>query len=121
MISVIIIVTYMKTITKKIKTLYYSKYPELIIWVSALVYLALIDPFASKHLDLCVFHNIGIEFCPGCGLGRSIAMLFEGEFVEAFKTHPLGLVAVAILSYRIFSLLTGKRISILKHKEVYNG
>jgi len=111
----------MKTIKNKMKALYYSKYPELIIWTTALLYLVLIDPFASDHLDLCVFHNVGIEFCPGCGLGRSISMLFKGEFIESFKTHPLGLIAVFVLSYRILTLLTGKRITFLKNKEVYNG
>jgi len=26
--------------------------------------------------------------CPGCGIQRSIALLFQGEFVAAFKMYP---------------------------------
>ena len=29
----------------------------------------------------------GVE-CPGCGMQRSIQLLFQGEFVAAFKMYP---------------------------------
>ncbi|WP_262420347.1 DUF2752 domain-containing protein [Flagellimonas meishanensis] len=30
---------------------------------------------------------LGLE-CPGCGLQRSVLLLFEGQFLEAFKMYP---------------------------------
>ncbi len=30
---------------------------------------------------------LGIE-CPGCGIQRSVALLFKGEFIEAFYMYP---------------------------------
>ncbi len=29
----------------------------------------------------------GVE-CPGCGLQRSVSLLFQGDFVAAFKMYP---------------------------------
>ncbi|MGB5822363.1 MAG: DUF2752 domain-containing protein [Saonia sp.] len=30
---------------------------------------------------------LGVD-CPGCGLQRSVAFLFQGDFVAAFKMYP---------------------------------
>jgi len=72
---------------------------EAIIWISALVALALGDP-ANHHYTLCPFNNLGLDFCPGCGLGRSVSFLFRGNFADSFKCHPLGIFAVVILVHR---------------------
>jgi len=37
-------------------------------------------PCFSKQL-------FGVE-CPGCGLQRAVLLLFQGEFLEAFKMYP---------------------------------
>ncbi len=29
----------------------------------------------------------GLE-CPGCGMQRSVQLLFQGDFIEAFKMYP---------------------------------
>ena len=93
-----------KSILKKISL-------EAIIWSSALVYLALIDP-DGQSISFCPLDNLGFTFCPGCGLGRSMAYLFDGELIKSFQTHPLGIVASLIISFRIIqlSLLSFKRI-----------
>ena len=104
-----------------IKKYYYKINIEAIVWIVALLYLFIIDPYASNHLDLCLFHNLGIDFCPGCGIGRSISMLFHGNLSDSFSTHPLGIFAIAVILYRIITLLTGKRISFAKNREVYHG
>ncbi len=72
--------------------------------MTGLLYLALTDPSASAHFSFCVFNRLGIEHCPGCGLGHSISYLFHGDFYTSFATHPLGIFAVLVLSLRIYSL-----------------
>ena len=78
---------------------------ESAIWISSLIYLALFnDPF-HKHFTICPLSNAGFDYCPGCGLGNSISFLFNGYFLESFNTHYLGIPAVIIIMYRIFSLI----------------
>jgi hypothetical protein len=76
---------------------------ELFFWISALVLLAFLNP-DSNQISLCPLKFSGFHYCPGCGLGRSIALLFRGRFYESFAMHPLGFFAVAIIGYRIFQL-----------------
>jgi len=59
----------------------------------------------AGHHSLCFFSNIGIGFCPGCGLGHSIAYLFRGDFIASFDAHPLGVPVVILLVYRIIKVL----------------
>ncbi len=91
---------------------YYIKFIEweAVLWVVALSYLLFINPYEVQRFTLCPFHNIGIENCPGCGLGRSISFFYHFDFINSFKTHPLGLFAFAIISIRIIGL-TKKMIS----------
>ena len=78
---------------------------EAYIWILGLLCLALMAPDARDHFSLCVFKSLGFELCPGCGLGRSIAYLFESEFSQSFQTHPLGSFAIMVLAGRIVSLV----------------
>lgn len=78
---------------------------EGIVWTTALIYLAFIFNPAESHFTICPLSNFGFEDCPGCGLGRSISLLFSGKFVESFQTHILGIPAVIILVSRIISIL----------------
>ena len=77
---------------------------EPILWVSALFVLCLLGPSSEPHLRFCPFALAGIDSCPGCGLGRSIAFLFRGELGASFQAHWFGLPATAILLTRSFSL-----------------
>ena len=77
---------------------------EAVIWSVGLLALAFYYPQPETHITLCPLSNLGFDFCPGCGLGRSIAFLFHGEFLLSLQTHPLGFLAVIILFYRIVSL-----------------
>jgi hypothetical protein len=81
-----------------------KRYFEGLFWMTGLFYLALSDPSASTHFSFCVFNWLGIEYCPGCGLGRSISYFFHGDFYTSLVTHPLGIFAVLVLSFRIYSL-----------------
>jgi hypothetical protein len=77
---------------------------EAIIWFIGLAALALYNPGLENHFTICPFHHLGFEFCPGCGLGRSISLFFHGEIIQSLKAHPLGIFAVIVLSFRIFNL-----------------
>ena len=88
----------------KIKTIA-IQYFELSCWLGALLYLALIDPAANDHFQLCVFKWLGFSFCPGCGLGHAVSWLLHGNFHLSWEEHPLGIFALLILIHRIFILL----------------
>ena len=72
---------------------------EWIAWMTGLILMAVMDPY-TEATTLCLFEWIGISWCPGHGLGHSIAFLARGEWLAAFKSHPLGPFAVIILLYR---------------------
>lgn len=76
---------------------------EAYIWTIGLLLLSFLNPHES-HFTLCPLANLGFEFCPGCGLGKSISFLFRGNIVDSFRTHPLGVFAVGVLVCRIISL-----------------
>jgi hypothetical protein len=77
---------------------------EAIIWLVALILLAASNP-SEHHYTLCPLHNLGWDFCPGCGMGRSISYLFHLQVEKSFLTHPLGIPAVIILLHRITKVL----------------
>ena len=79
-------------------------YFELIAWVGGLTMLVMMDPQTNIHYSFCLFKFIGINFCPGCGLGHSISYLFHGNLKESFHAHPLGIFAVAVILARIYKL-----------------
>jgi hypothetical protein len=81
------------------------KHLEAFFWILAIILLAFTNPEGSGHLSLCPLKNMGFNFCPGCGLGHSIAWLFKGEFTASFNCHPLGIPAVVVLLSRSFKLL----------------
>jgi len=77
---------------------------EAIIWIAALVYLLLVNPYQIQHYSFCVFKLAGFNHCPGCGLGRSIAFIYHGDFLSSFKSHPLGVFALGMILYRVITL-----------------
>lgn len=70
----------------------------------ALIALALTNP-VNEHASLCPAKALNIGFCPGCGLGTSISWLFRGNITESFASHPMGIFAVIMLSFRTYKLL----------------
>lgn len=78
---------------------------EFIFWVTALVLLATANPH-EHHFSLCPLANLGITWCPGCGLGRSISALFHGQLSESLSFHWLGLPALLLMVYRMIQLST---------------
>lgn len=77
---------------------------EAFIWISAIITLATVNPYSEGHYTLCLFNNLGLSFCPGCGIGRSISCVLHGNILDSFNFHPLGILAILILLYRIFTI-----------------
>lgn len=75
---------------------------ELLTWTTGLLLLAFVD--TEGHFTLCPLKNVGWDLCPGCGLGRSINEFFNGQVEASLQTHPLGIFAVIVLSFRIINL-----------------
>lgn len=103
----------LKRYTKKIDM-------ESLFWLIAFIYLSIIDPYTPKHLDMCLFSLVGIDNCPGCGLGKSISMIFHGDFIGSFHSHILGIPAIILIVKRIYTLMKNK-INLSKKMEVLNG
>lgn len=76
---------------------------ELMCWISALVLLATANPHAH-HFTLCPLANLGITWCPGCGLGRSISSLFHGDLSASLTHHWFGIPALILICHRIYQL-----------------
>lgn len=82
---------------------------EAFIWIIGLVCLAIIPATDSTHFTVCPLSNLGLEFCPGCGLGNSISYLFRGDIESSIYSHPLGIFAFIIIVTRIISLIKNNR------------
>ena len=79
---------------------------ELVVWLGGLTYLALLDPLASQDpITLCVSRLAGLGPCPGCGLGESVSLLLHGDLAGSLRVHILGPFALAVISFRIVTLI----------------
>jgi hypothetical protein len=96
---------------------FFRKYFELIFWVAALIALAMSNPTAAAHLTLCPLKLMGINWCPGCGLGHSIAFLLHGDVRNSFHAHWLGIPALVVICHRIYVLF---RQQVLQQKLKFN-
>ena len=92
---------------------------EAVIWIAGFIYLASINPYGQNHFNLCPFNAVGIDFCPGCGIGKSISLIFHGDFHSSIIKHPLGIFAIIVLAARIIQLIKDKYKS--NKSEVLNG
>ncbi len=68
------------------------------------------DP-SGTHFSVCILNNLGLEWCPGCGLGRSMALLMNGEFYESWNRHPLAGFALIVILYRIIEIIKHLKIT----------
>lgn len=73
-------------------------YREVIIWNGALILLGIMNP--TSNTSLCILKNLGITWCPGCGLGHSIHYALHFEFEKSLHEHILGIPATLILFYQ---------------------
>ncbi|MBA4407176.1 hypothetical protein C0389_07880 [bacterium] len=94
---------------------------EAIFWLAGLTYLLFINPYQTQYFTLCPFHNLGITFCPGCGLGLSISFFYHGDFLNSIRTHPLGIIALILLTVRVVKLFIKTINNYHKSREVIYG
>lgn len=92
---------------------------EGVLWLIGLTYLFFINPYEEPRFTLCPFHNLGIEFCPGCGLGRSISFIYHFDFINSFHTHPLGIIALVLIANRIIILLKRTKNNFNKKENIW--
>lgn len=87
---------------------YFFLHFEWIVLLSGLLIMASLDPLAIET-SLCLFDYLGVDFCPGEGFGRSIALLFRGQIIASFQMHPLGIAGTGIILHRIYSIFIRNR------------
>ncbi|NGP76468.1 DUF2752 domain-containing protein [Balneolaceae bacterium YR4-1] len=85
-----------------------------------LLLMALMNPYTDYESSWCLFEKIGITFCPGEGLGHSIAFLARGEYMNSLEANIMGPFALIIISSRIIYLLNNKFFKRNK-KSLHNG
>jgi len=92
---------------------------ELLIWVAALVWIYFaVDP-ASTGPGLCVFHRLGFDACPGCGIGRSMHAALHFQWALSWKFHWLGIPAIGIILHRIYTIINYNKTKI--HEQLPDG
>ena len=77
---------------------------ELITWIAFILAILTINPY-SDAFSLCPLDNLGLTWCPGCGLGRAMNLLVRGEFLASWEMHPLASLAYAVIFHRIWVLI----------------
>jgi len=100
---------YHRSLFKKVRRIWKLIGFEALVWILGLFYLAFINSPDATHFTVCPLANLGIGFCPGCGLGNSISYLIRGELISSIHTHPLGIFALIIITARIISIIYNNR------------
>jgi hypothetical protein len=91
---------------------YYQIFPlEMFIWITAFLILLFI-PLGTDHFSLCPLKNMGLSYCPGCGLGLAVHHLFYMNITDSLSANPLGIPALLIIGFRIYKLY---RFSLLQY------
>jgi hypothetical protein len=75
---------------------------EAFIWIAAILYFAFSPVHSEGHFTICPLSLAGFQYCPGCGLGRSMVLLLHGYIAESLRMHPLALFALGVIVARIF-------------------
>lgn len=82
---------------------YFFLHFEWMVLLSGLLFVVFLDPF-SQSISFCPIDRLGFDFCPGCGLGKSVALAARGHLSASLQSHPMGLIAVFIIITRIGSI-----------------
>lgn len=67
--------------------------------------IALMNPYIEQGSSLCLLEWIGIWYCPGEGLGHSIAFFIRGDLTNAMQANILGPFSLMVLLARIGYLI----------------
>lgn len=77
-----------------------KQYRQPFIWSFVLLLLFCIQP--SNGFMICPLKWAGADWCPGCGLGRSIHHALHFQWEQAWQAHWAGIPATVILLSFIF-------------------
>tara|TARA_R110000868_G_scaffold304437_23_gene565448 strand:+ start:17031 stop:17339 length:309 start_codon:yes stop_codon:yes gene_type:complete len=80
-----------------------NRHSEWIVFLVGLILMAAMNPY-STSTSWCLIDFIGFTYCPGEGLGHSIAFLFRGEIINSIHANLMGPFVVIGLSFRIIQL-----------------
>lgn len=78
---------------------------ELLFWIGCIIVLLILDPVEGAHISLCPLAQLGFDWCPGCGLGRSMSLLAHGKIQASWSMHPLAMFAFIVIISRIWTLI----------------
>lgn len=93
---------------------YFFLHFEWIVLLSGLLLMFFLDP-STQAASFCPIDWLGFDFCPGCGLGKSVAFAARGEFSASLESHPLGFFAIAIIIGRVGSIFR-RNYNLIKEK-----
>ncbi len=77
-----------------------NRHSEWIVFLVGLILMATMNPYSTGN-SWCLIDFLGFTYCPGEGLGHSIAFLFRGELVNSLEANLMGPLVVLGLSTRI--------------------
>jgi Protein of unknown function (DUF2752) len=85
------------------------KHLQPILWIIALVFLYFMDT-SAETTSLCVFRFLGLQSCPGCGLGHAVHAALHLDLRQALQAHILGIPTTMAIIYCIFKHLFSHKI-----------
>lgn len=83
----------------------FNRHFEWIALTTGLILMAAMNPYVDNGASWCLIEMAGINFCPGEGLGHSVALLVRGNYFQAIEANMMGPLAILIISSRVFYLL----------------
>lgn len=78
---------------------------DLFVWIVSLSLVAFIPLDTDLHSTWCPLDRLGFDWCPGCGLGRSMKYLMVGDWEHGWEMHPLGGFALVVIGLRIGEII----------------
>lgn len=95
----------------------FTNYFEITVFSVGLLLMVFMDPTTGYRSSWCLYEIVGVNFCPGEGLGHSIAYIFRGQFYNAMQANVLGPFAIIVLFSRVgFLLRKNNGINLKKDK-----
>lgn len=65
--------------------------------------------FNFLSIRICPFFNLFKIPCPGCGLTRSVKLIFQGKILESLNYNPVAIIILILLIIYFTILIIGKK------------
>ncbi len=85
----------------------FNRHFEWFVLLAGLLMMAVLDPRTAGE-GYCLLEWMGITWCPGDGLGRSIAWATHGEFYKSLEYNIMGIPSIIIIGGRVLYLVDGE-------------